>query len=130
MRRASWDSFDAYGSVAAGEAVTLRLPAGPVSIAFESTERSGSADERDLPSIVAARGEELPVEFMGRMQEPVLNSGGMSSGNRMRKRFATVELPYDGDYLVQAGAREVLLGSAGFARNPSPLPVGPGRRSA
>jgi hypothetical protein len=107
MSRTNWDSFEAYGRVPAGESATLRLPAGPISIVFESREPSSRADEGDLPTIVAARGEELPVELI-----------------------AMAELPYDGDYLVQAGDCEVLIGSAGFARKPSPLPAGAGRRGA
>lgn len=123
--RSSWEAFDAYGRVAAGEAAVLRLPAGPVSIAFESSNRGSHGASADVPSITGPDGRPLPVEYMGRLQGPSATKSGMFADERMRKRFASVDLPTEGEYTVRATGCTVMLGSAGFSRRPRPVAARP-----
>ncbi len=119
--RTSWDSFDAYGTVPSGESATLRLPAGPISIAFATGEKSSRGVEADLPAIAAVDGGEVPVEFMGALQGPSSQKSGYFADEQVRKRFATAVVPAEGDYVVRAAACTVLIGTAGFSRSPSPV---------
>jgi hypothetical protein len=113
--RTRWDSFDAYGSVPPRESAILRLPAGPISIAFEGGRNSRGVAE-DLPTIASTAGRELPVRLIGGLQGPSATRRGPFGDDRKRKRFATTEVPADGDFVVTAGACTVLLGTAGFRR--------------
>ena len=121
--RTSWEAFDAYGTVAAGEAAILRLPAGPVSIAFESSNRGSQGASSDVPSIAGQDGRPVPIEFMGRLQGPSATKAGMFADERTRKRFASADLPAGGDYVVRATGCTVMLGSAGF--RPQPVAASP-----
>lgn len=119
--RTSWDSFDAYGTVPSGESATLRLPAGPISIAFASSEKSSRGVEADVPAIAGVDGAEVRVEFIGALQGPSLQKSGYLADEQVRKRFATAQLPAEGDYVVRAAACTLLIGTAGFSRKPSPV---------
>jgi hypothetical protein len=116
--RTSWDSFDCYGTVPAGHRSILELPAGPISIAFESGSKYSKGVEADLPKIVDMDGRQLPVELMGSLQGPSLTREEKRSPLILRKRFATATIPADGDYAVTAGVNPVLIGTAGFSRKP------------
>jgi hypothetical protein len=120
--RTGWDSFDCYGTVPAGERAIVELPAGPISIAFESGSRYSKATKEDLPKIVDMRGRELPATFMSGLQGPTSTRTGMHTGDVMRKRFASAEVPTDGDYAITGGACALLIGTAGFSRKPRPVP--------
>jgi hypothetical protein len=121
--RTSWDSFDAYGTVPRGESATVALPAGPISVSFASGEESSRGVVEDLPTIVGTAGTRVPVEFMGRLQGPRSMKRGYLADERIRKRFATAEIPADGEYVVTAAACTVLLGTAGFSRKPRAVPA-------
>lgn len=116
--RTSWDSFDCYGTVPARQRSILELPAGPVSIAFESGSKYSTGGEADLPEIVDMDGRHLPTELMGGLQGPTMTREEKRSPLVMRKRFATAAIPGDGDYAVTAGVNPVLIGTAGFSRKP------------
>jgi hypothetical protein len=116
--RTSWHSFDCYGTVPAGQRSILELPAGPISIAFESGSKYSKGVEADLPNIVDMDGRQLPVELMGSFQGPSMTREEKRSPLVMRKRFATATIPADGDYAVTAGVNPVLIGTAGFSRKP------------
>jgi hypothetical protein len=116
--RTSWDSFDCYGTVPAGQRSILELPAGPISIAFESGSKYSKGVEADLPKIVDMDGRQLLVELMGSFQGPSITRQEKRSPLVMRKRFATAMIPADGDYAVTAGVNPVLIGTAGFSRKP------------
>jgi hypothetical protein len=107
-----WDAFDAYGVVGAGESRTLRLPAGAVSIAFETSNRGSRGARQDIPSIADPDGRAVPIECMGTLQGPSVTKSGYFADERIRKRFATAQLPAPGDYLVTASGCTVLIGSA------------------
>jgi hypothetical protein len=121
---AKWDDFDAYGTVPAGEQAVVWLPAGRVSVAFHSGDKSSRGVYADLPTIADMSGRELAVESMGRMQGPSITKRGYFADERMRKRFASVEVPTGGDYLVSAAGCSVLLGCVGFERQARPAGVG------
>jgi hypothetical protein len=122
--RARWDDFDAYGTVPAGEQAVVWLPAGSVSLAFHSNDQRSRGVQADVPTIADMSGREVPVEFMGRMQGPSITKRGYFADERMRKRFASVEVPTGDDYLVSAAGCTVLLGCAGFKRQARPAGVG------
>jgi hypothetical protein len=121
--RTSWDSFDAYGSVPKGQPANLELPAGPISISFASGDESSRGVVEDVPTIVGAQGQRVPVEFMGRMQGPKAIKRGYFADEQVRKRFATALIPADGSYVVTAAGCKVLVGTAGFSRRPRPVPA-------
>jgi hypothetical protein len=116
--RTGWDSFDCYGTVPAGQHSILELPAGPVSIAFQSASKYSKGVEADLPKIFDMDGRRLPVELMRSFQGPSLTREEKRSPLVTRKRFATATIPADGDYAVTAGVNPVLIGTAGFSRKP------------
>jgi hypothetical protein len=116
--RTSWDSFDCYGTVPAGQRSILELPARPVSIAFESDSKYSKGVEADLPMIVDMDGRQVAVELMGSFQGPSMTREEKRSPLVMRKRFATATIPADGTYAVTAGVNPVLIGTAGFSRKP------------
>lgn len=116
--RTSWDSFDCYGTVPAHQRSILELPAGPISIAFESGSKYSKGAEADLPKIMDMDGRQLPIELMGRLQGPTTTREEKRSPLVMRKRFATAAIPADGDYAVTAGVNPVLIGTAGFSHKP------------
>jgi hypothetical protein len=103
---------------AAGQRSILELPAGPISIAFESGSNYSKGVEADLPKIVDMDGRQLPVELMGSFQGPSMTREEKRSPLVMRKRFATATIPADGDYAVTAGVNQLLIGTAGCSRKP------------
>jgi hypothetical protein len=109
----SWESFDSYGTVPKRASASLRLPAGEVSIAFQSGSKTSKGLAADLPTITDSSGRTLPVKFMELFQGPSITKTGPFSGPVVRKCFATAEVPAEGDYLVTAGACRLLIGSAG-----------------
>jgi hypothetical protein len=112
LRFLRWDAFAAYGVVPAGESTTVRLPAGAVSIAFESRYPGSRRALADLPSIADDRGREVPIAYTGAPQGPSITKSGFFADQRIRRRFATAKLPAPGDYFVRASGSTVLLGSA------------------
>jgi hypothetical protein len=122
MLRTSWDSFDAYGTVAKGDSATLALPAGPVSISFFTNNENSRGVVEDMPTITTTAGARVAVEFMGQLQGPRLMRRAEHEADQIRKRFATAEIPADDAYVVTAGACTVLLGTAGFSRKARPAP--------
>jgi hypothetical protein len=118
--KTSWEAFDAYGTVPAGERATVHLPKGPISISFATSEKTSRGVEADVPEITDIHGK-VPVEFMGRMQGPSLMKRGWFADEQVRKRFATAEIPVEGEYVVTARGCKVMLGSAGFSRKPRPV---------
>jgi hypothetical protein len=109
--RTRWDDFDAHGRVELGQTATLELPAGEVSIAFESSETGSRGTPADVPTITAADGSEVAVDLMGALQGPSAKRRGHFTDEQIRKRFATAKLPSDGAYTVRAAGCGVLIGS-------------------
>jgi hypothetical protein len=128
--RTSWDSFDAYGTVSKGETRTLALPAGPIAVSFESSSQYAEGVVEDMPTITTSGGGRVPVEFMGQFQGPRLMHRSEHEADKVRKRFATAEIPADGEYVVTAAACTVLIGTAGFSRKPRAVPTPAGAEVA
>jgi hypothetical protein len=92
------ESLDSYGTVSAGEPTSVWLPAGTVSISLQSNGGLHRGMHGDLPTIVSGDGERVPVTLL---------FGGPSAG-----RFATADIPADGEYVIRARGSDLLIGSA------------------